>query len=268
MERKQGWMWMLAGVILAMVAAMIVYRMLSSAVQAAASVPQVETQPVVVAVEDIPLRTIIEETMVSIREIPVDLVPSDAVLDVQEVVGKMALTDLKAGEIILRSRLESPTNITRNIALTIPEGQVVIALPANDLLSRVGMIKPGDRVDILFSLDYGQGDNSMITIDALHNVVIQAVVVPPTLEAVEQVQDTTGGGAAAGNEAILIALDPQDALVLKYLIDAGAVLDFALRAPDDDSTPFLEPVDLLYLEDMYGLEIPTAPTAPEEITTP
>ena len=32
-------------------------------------------------------------------------------------------------------------------------------------------------------------------------------------------------------EAFLLALDPQDALVLKHIIDSGGVIDIVLRAP-------------------------------------
>lgn len=262
MTRRKGWMWMLAGVLLAMLAALLVYRLLSTAVQTSAKEPQVTTQPVIVALQDIPLRTVIDESMVAVREIPTDFVPQDAAVDLNDVVGKMAIVDIKEGEIVLLSRVESPTNVTRNIALTIPEGQVVIALPAQDLLNRVGMIKPGDHVDILFSLGVGEGDpTKTIAINALQNVVIQAVVVPPTLGANEQ-----GGPPTSEDKAILVAVDPQDALVLKYLLDSGAALDFALRPPDDDSAPFLEPVNIQYLEDTYDFTIPevTAPQPAQE----
>ncbi len=243
---------MLAGVMLAMLAALLVYRLLSSAVQTSASEPQVATQPVIVALQDIPLRTVIDESMVAVREIPTEFVPPDAAVDLNDVVDKMAVADIKEGEIVLLSRLESPTNVTRNIALTIPEGQVVIALPAQDLLNRVGMVKPGDHVDILFSLSFGEGDPAKTTtVDVLQNVVIQAVVVPPTLEAGRE-----GGPPTSGDKAILVAVDPQDALVLKYLLDSGAALDFVLRPPDDDSAPFLEPVDVQYIEDIYDITVP------------
>ncbi len=254
---------MLAGVILAILAALLVYRLLSTAVETSAEAPEVTTMPVIVALQDIPLRTVIEEDMVAVRDMPVDFVPSDAAVDLNDVVGKMALTDIKEGEVVLLSRVETPTNITRDIALTIPEGQVVIALPAQDLLSRVGMIKPGDRVDIMFSLLFGDGPDKTVTINALQNVTIQAVVVSPTLEAgVEE-----GAPMSTREAAILVAVDPQDALVLKYLLDAGAVLDFALRPPDDESAPFVEPVDLIYMEDIYDFQTPED-NAPAPTTEP
>ncbi len=264
MSQRKGWMWMLAGVILAMLAAMLVYRLLSSAMEARASQPQVSTVPVLVALQDIPVRGVVEEGMVAVRDMPEEFVPPEAATDINEVVGKMAIAEIKEGEVVLLSRLESPTNVTRNIALTIPDGQVVIALPAQDLMNRVGMVKPGDHVDLLFSLSFqGGGPDKTVALNALQNVTVQAVVVPPTLDTA----NSEGAPPASADKAILVAVDPQDALVIKYLLDSGASLDFALRAPDDDSAPFVEPVDVTYMEDMYEFEAPAAtePTTEESL---
>ena len=211
------------------------------------------------------MRTIIKEDMVRVRDMPVDLIPEDAITDLQEAIGKMPITDLSTGEILLASRLVEPTNITRNIALAIPKGHVIVALPADDLLNRVGMVKPGDRVDILITLPYGDGPENTVSVDVLQNVVIQAVVVPPIPNEVEsageQVKATADAALSsiegAAFKAILVAISPQDALVLKYLRDSGAILDFALRAPDDESAPFLDPVDFQYIQDVFGIELST-----------
>ena len=265
MSRRQGWLWMLAGVILAMVAALLVYRLLSSAVQTSASRPEVNTRPVIVALQDIPMRSVIGKDMVAVRDMPVDFIPKDAATDLNDVVDKMAIADIKAGEVVLLSRLESPTNVTRNIALRIPQGKVVIALPAQDLLNRVGMLKAGDHVDILFTLSFGSGPRKNVAIAAMQNVTVQAVVTPPSL----QPSGNQAGIPSRQEKAILIAVDPQEALVLKYLLDSGAALDFVLRPPDDDSAPFMEPVDLPYMEDTYDFEAPseTAPTGTQKTNT-
>jgi hypothetical protein len=55
--------------------------------------------------------------------------------------------------------------------------------------------------------------------------------------------------------AILLAMDPQDALVLKHLKDAGGTFDIVLRAPTSNQLFELEPVWDEYLIDRYELEI-------------
>ncbi len=264
MSRKRGWLWMVMGVALAFLAAIMVYRVVSASSGQTAA-PPTKTQSVIVATQDIPRGTVIDKTMVTVRDVPAELVPVGAATTLDDVVEKMVVVDIKRGEILLRDRLETPTNVTRNFGLVIPHGKVLIALPADDLINRVGVLQPGDKVDILFSLNYGQGNpTEMVTLDALQDIAIQAVVMPPEARIAQKVagqlgaqgQQTLQQASGAFQRAILVAVDPQDALLIKYLKDTGAVLDFALRAPDDTSKPLLDAVTLKYLIDTYGLDIP------------
>jgi len=138
------------------------------------------------------------------------------------------------------------------------EGKVLLAFPATDLMSSVRVLKPGDRVDVLFSLASGEGDDtedSLVTFNSLQGTEISAIVMPPETEA-------RGGSNARVKEpvrpqAILLALDPQDALVLKHLKDAGGIFDLVLRAPTNEQLFETEPVDIDYLRDRYELPYPS-----------
>jgi hypothetical protein len=55
--------------------------------------------------------------------------------------------------------------------------------------------------------------------------------------------------------AILLALNPQDALVLKHLKDTGAIFDIVLRSPTSEVQFDLTPVTEQYIIEYYGLEI-------------
>jgi hypothetical protein len=54
--------------------------------------------------------------------------------------------------------------------------------------------------------------------------------------------------------AYLLAVSPQDALVLKHLQDAGGNFDFVLRSPTSTELYELTPVISDYLNDRYQLE--------------
>ncbi|MDI7275483.1 MAG: hypothetical protein QME94_05860, partial [Anaerolineae bacterium] len=56
-------------------------------------------------------------------------------------------------------------------------------------------------------------------------------------------QQATG----APPRAILFAVEPQDALMIKFFRDNGAVADFALRSPVAEGPFDVEPVDGYYL---------------------
>jgi hypothetical protein len=54
-------------------------------------------------------------------------------------------------------------------------------------------------------------------------------------------------------QAILIAMEPQDALTLKHLVDMGAIIDLALRAPTWEEPFETEMVNMDYLLDRFDI---------------
>jgi pilus assembly protein CpaB len=197
---------------------------------------------------------------------------------------------MAAGEIVMRQHLADPTNISRDLAFIIEEDQVVMAFPAQDLMSQVDLLQSGDLVDILVSVavpvlpdsqvglvtngDEEEPEDELFTFNALQRVSIQAIVVDITRERGSTTTTTRAGNAtpaptptpAPGEieaQAILLALAPQDALVLKHLVDAGGIIDIVLRAPTADQVFELDPVTGEYLKDRYGL-VPESEPAPVE----
>jgi hypothetical protein len=56
-------------------------------------------------------------------------------------------------------------------------------------------------------------------------------------------------------QAYLLALNPQDALILKNLIDSGATFDIVLRSPTSSELFGVVPVTSEYLIEKYQLEV-------------
>ena len=83
----------------------------------------------------------------------------------------------------------------------------------------------------------------------------QAPAVPIVGEGEPQPQPTPKP-AEITVKAYLLALFPQDALVLKHLKDIGANFDFVLRSPTSTDVFDLTPINSDYLMDLYELEIP------------
>jgi Flp pilus assembly protein CpaB len=133
-----------------------------------------------------------------------------------------------------------------------------MAFPANDLMSSNNLLKPGDHVDLLFSIEVQETDASsgeLVTFNALQNLEIAAIVQPQDLET----QAKAEAGGKARPLAIVFALDPQDALVLKHLHDMGGTVDIVLRAPEAKERFSTQPVNQKYLIDRYQLRIPVLP---------
>ena len=262
MGRMRGCLWLLAGLVMALLAGVVGFMTLSrAAAQRSANEGATPEVPVVVAAQAIPIRAALKPSDLTMRNLPVNAVPEGALRDVSEAVGKVVLTELYAGEIVLRQRLVDPNLRTGDgrFALALTDDQVLLAYPASDLLSRSGVLKAGDRVDLLFSVEVdpdrslsavgarpaGGSGTEVTTFSSLHNVTISAVVAG-------QVGNEE---SAAAPQMLLLTLSPQDALTLKYLKDINGVLDMVLRAPGAEQPYVTDPVDADYLIRRYRLPV-------------
>jgi pilus assembly protein CpaB len=197
-------------------------------------------------------------------DIPASTVPAGALNNVDDAVGRLTTTDLLPNEPLIDQRLVDPNVVANDgrTAVYLVDGQLLLALPAQDLLSRIGVIKPGDSVDIAVTLSFPAdrgigaeegGQDEQSTFFLLQNVP----VVGTTGKAAPPVNVSEGAAAAVDErpDTLLVTVSPQDALALKYAIDAGGTLDLLLRPPGV-TRPFLaDPVDVDYLINRY--RIPT-----------
>jgi pilus assembly protein CpaB len=256
MARTRGCLWLTAGVVVAILAGVVGFLVLSRATgqqTGGGTVTAGRTVPVVVAIQAVPVGTQLSAEMMQVRQIPVEATAEGAVGAVEDATGKITLVDLYPGEVILAQRLVDPNVVSGDgrKALVISEGQVLMAFPASDLMSRVGVLKPGDHVDLLFSLKFPDmtagaeaGGEQLQTFNLLENVTIAALVGGQT---------TTGGASQGPPEALLLTIAPQDALVLKYVKDAGGAMDIVLRAPGDTGPYETDPVDVDFMINKYNI---------------
>jgi len=273
MSRASGCLWMAVGLILALLAGGVAYVTLQRATAAPKAGVAAITSPVVVAARPLPAGARLTDADLTIQNLPTDTVPQGALSTVAEASGQVTMIALNIGEMVLAHHLTRPDITGENLAFTLPEGKVAVTLSPDDLLSRVQVIQPGDRVDILYSLEIpsfakplGQVDarsaapekeKRQYTFGSLQNVVVVSVARGAVGEKASAGITSAGkGGAELGAvTAYILALDPQDALVLKYLKDANAIMDLALRNIADETEHPMQPVDLLYLIDKYELPV-------------
>jgi pilus assembly protein CpaB len=249
-------------------------------VPAATPIPP-RTVAIVVATHDLPIRTLLQPTDVTLIDIPVQLAPREAISQLELAVGRISMIPLVTGEMVSAHHLADPSNLTHDLAFVIGDDQVLMAFPATDLMSRINLLQPGDVVDIFASLQSpllpdgagtGEGGSTLFTFSALQQVEISAVVVE-IVQSRRTETSTTAVRVGEGEveiqpqptptpqpsdlqpEALLVALHPQDALVLKYIKDAGGVIDIVLRAPTAKVRFELSPVMADYLRDRFELVI-------------
>jgi pilus assembly protein CpaB len=239
-----------AGLVVAALAGVVGFMTLSGAApqegEQIGAPPQVS---VVVAAQQIGVRSLLTAEDLEMREMPVDAIPETAIRQTEDAVGKITLAELYPGEVILEQRLVDPDVIAANgrTAVVLNDDQVLMAFPAGDLMSNLGILKPGDHVDLLLSYELpadtittgrpgpiagtAEGETELTTFTLLQNVELTQII----------------KGEEGGTTAYLLSVSPQDALLLKYIKDVGPIRDLVLRAPGVEVDFDTDPVDLDYL---------------------
>lgn len=232
---------------------------------------------VVVVTRDLALGDALTSADLTTASVPVEVAPRNALAKVEDAVGKIIKTDLVQGEMVLSHNLADPTNNANDLSFILSEDHVLLAFPADDLMSRENMIQRGDIVDIFATFEQEVktvGDQQVtttgepvepemrtFTVDSFQRVSVTAIVLEiidaegNTTPLQGQAQEDPNAPVETRIRAYLLALDPQDALVLKHLKDTEAIFDIVLRNPTSTAQFDLTPVTEEYIIELYGLEI-------------
>ncbi|MBM7623016.1 Flp pilus assembly protein CpaB [Sporohalobacter salinus] len=129
---------------------------------------------VVVARKDIDSREKIKSSLVQIKEVPKEVVHSQAVTTISNAVGKFALKDIISGEQILKPRLLSKEQISSGLAFNLTNDKRAVTVAVNEISGVAGFLTPGDYVDVI-SVFSGYDDQQSLAKTVLQNVEVLAV---------------------------------------------------------------------------------------------
>jgi len=118
-----------------------------------------ELEIVVMAKVDIPAKTDIKAEMLEIKQLPKGFAHTNALTNTADVVGKLSAEPLYAGEQVLSQNLVTIGDNSKGLAFQIPKGKRALSLPVNDVSGIAGLIKPGDKVDVIATLDLDSQNN-------------------------------------------------------------------------------------------------------------
>jgi pilus assembly protein CpaB len=260
-------------------AAVLLIQRMNAQTAAQAEQAQVVKTTIVVMNRDMKLGDRVNAGDVTTSDVPVEVVPRDAVTSMDAAVGKMLKADMVQGEMVLSHNLADPTNNNHDLSYILATNHVLLAFPANDLMSRNNIIQRGDIIDIFATFQEEVkkvGDTTVVTtttgneepvmrtftVDTFQKVSITALVLDvvatnqtTAINPADQNAQTAESRTNTKINSYLLALSPQDALVLKHLNDTGATFDFVIRAPTSTTQFDLTPVTAEYIVELYGLEI-------------
>ncbi len=127
---------------------------------------------VAVANQKISSRQVITDQMVSYIKIPSNYVNRDVLGKPHDIVGKITRTDIYPGEQILKSKLIEYGDVQEGLSMIVENGRRAMTIAVSDVTGLAGMIKPGDRVDILGTMKV---DNNDITSTLVQDIKVLAV---------------------------------------------------------------------------------------------
>lgn len=223
----------------------VVVAKMAPAAEPEASEPLV---PVLVAAADIPARTVLTASVLAIKEVPVSLAPDGALSGVAEAVGLVTVTPVYAGEVIIGSRIagDSPSD---GLAYQLQPGQRAVAVRIDEWIGVGGHLRPGDRVDLLWTGKDPVGDQETTSI-VLADVAVLAIALNtspyPAGDGAEERQYTSA----------TLAVTPAQAASLVLSEETG-VIRLALRPAVADSaraSAVAVPVDLVRGRAVQGAE--------------
>lgn len=201
-------------------------------------------QKVVVANQDINELTTIDETMLRVDSVPQTYIQPGTYSDIQDILGLVTTVPIKKGEQILQNKLlfeETQTKVSARVS----KGKRALTVPVTDVHGVGRLIKPGDRVDLLSSIDYGQGDREQREV----KTVLQDILVVATgRNIIASVPTETVKDPITGKEVkrdlrkdtkyttVTLEVTPEEAQGIVFLLTSGEGSVFlALRNPDDRS---------------------------------
>lgn len=185
--------------------------------------PAVEKISVVVAKVNIPPRTRIQDTMLQMKELPVDLVPEGAIKSFDDVLNVQVKVSIFAGDVLTIQKVFTDKSVEGFVG-TIPPGCRAISINVNEVTGVAGFAKPGDYVDLLL---VEKSEYSATTSVLLQNVPLLSV----NQDMGDSMVDTNTGSAISNPTIATLALQPEDAMKLIAASKLGEIY-MSLRSAD------------------------------------
>ena len=213
---------------------------------------------VVTASQGIPAGTEITPEMLALTAVPADSVLSGAFqeADAARAVGLFTRIPIGAGEQIVVAKVSDAGATGTGLKFIVPEGKRAIAISASKVISAGGLLRPGDRVDVLgtfpgLTVDGGPGDTvfpvaqniEVLAVEqSLQNVVATGTTRPADSDADGVLIDQPE--VVAAPSVVTLAVTPVESLLL-LMAEKNGSIRLTVRAPGDADLITIAPAELV-----------------------
>jgi len=198
---------------------------------------------VAVAKEDIAALTVLDETKLTLEKIPKKYVQPGYYGTIESLSGLMNQTPIRKGEQILQTKLIDASS-QPSLSIQVTPGKRAMTVPVTDIHGVARLIKPGDHVDLLSSIDYGSSDREEREV----KTVLQDINVLATGKhslygsPLASVKDPFSGEEKKIDlrmvqyTHVTLEVTPEQAQAIVFLMTSGeGAIFLSLRNPDDRS---------------------------------
>jgi pilus assembly protein CpaB len=194
---------------------------------------------VIVPKETILVNTRVTRSMFAVKEVPVAYIHPNAVKNPEEIDDAVTKALLVAGEQLLSDKLVKKGQLGDGLAYQIKEGYRALTIPINQVSGIAGLVKPGDAVDVVVTVNAQRTESDQDTV-LVSTYVLQNVLV---LAADNLLQRRPNEAADLERKTLTLEIRPQDAPKLVLASEEGS-LRLLLRSPADDSYVDVSPATL------------------------
>ncbi len=228
---------------------------------------------VLAAKKDIPPGSTIDPNSLESKIVPKEFVQPQAVTAADRISGMIAVAPISKGEQITLSKLSHPKSAGGGggggLAEATPLGKRAITIPVDNISTFVGMIKPGDYVDIIVQISVplqtpeGKQVNQVVILPLFQNVLTLAVGQEISSAAAQKAIDyryKQPEEKKAASPFITLALSPQEANLLAFIQEQGKIR-LLLRSPADSGIQQVQPASWDTLSQYF---MPRGPSQPQD----
>ena len=188
------------------------------------------------------------------KEIAVSALPQEPITDPAQFEGKYAGSNFGPGEVMVQTKVSADFG---NDSRKIPKGMRAFTTFVDKTKSHAGLLRPGDRVDVVGSFDVSETDpltKQRKRFKTIRTVLgdVEVWAVGAAVVGADQSGDREDrkDTSRSGTSTVSLLVDPQQAVRLAGAESEGKLF-LSLRHPDDDS----DPGDISFVtSDLYGDE--------------
>ncbi|MEK6567699.1 MAG: Flp pilus assembly protein CpaB [Candidatus Omnitrophota bacterium] len=209
---------------------------------------QENTVDIVLAKADIPSGKLITEIMLYTQRVDKNSLPAEAATSVARVVDRISTVPIKEKYMIPVDKLVWPTTRETTLASKTPIGKRAMTISVDNISSLLGMIKPGDYVDVIGVIPLpvevdGKQAAEPATVPLFQNVLVLSVGTELGPDGEKESSSRRKASEAAPREVsplITLSLTPEEANILAFVKEQGKI-QLILRSPGDAQTRPVQP---------------------------